>query len=149
MSALEAGAAHPHRLTASTCEGAHRISPVGPFGVRGGLLAAALPAKACSCFQGDPRDQFDKAEAVPVREFMATPTDVFIPAALGGMLSLQEVEKSLAAGRDDLAIRALAFEGADVQGSGHEPQERRPLPPAPTTFSARAIPSSRFACASS
>ena len=41
-----------------------------------GLLAVALPAKACSCFQGDPRDQFDKAEAAIVGEYVgARPTE--------------------------------------------------------------------------
>jgi glutamate dehydrogenase (NAD(P)+) len=37
-------------------------------------------------------EEFDRAEAVPVREFMATPTDVFIPAALGGMLHGDNVD---------------------------------------------------------
>jgi glutamate dehydrogenase (NAD(P)+) len=31
-------------------------------------------------------EEFDGAEPLPVREFLATPTDVFIPAALGGMI---------------------------------------------------------------
>ena len=37
-------------------------------------------------------EEFDGADAVPVREFMATPTDVFIPAALGGMLHGDNVD---------------------------------------------------------
>jgi glutamate dehydrogenase (NAD(P)+) len=35
---------------------------------------------------GNHIEEFAGAEPVPVREFFATPTDVFIPAALGGML---------------------------------------------------------------
>ena len=35
-----------------------------------GLLATALPAGACSCFQGDPRDQFEAADAAFIGEFV-------------------------------------------------------------------------------
>ena len=37
-------------------------------------------------------EEFAGADPVPVREFMATPTDVFIPAALGGMLHGDNVD---------------------------------------------------------
>jgi glutamate dehydrogenase/leucine dehydrogenase len=41
---------------------------------------------------GNHIEEFPGAEPVPVREFMATPVDVFIPAALGGMLHGDNVD---------------------------------------------------------
>lgn len=35
-----------------------------------GLLLTALPASACSCFQGDPRDQFEQADAAVIGEYV-------------------------------------------------------------------------------
>jgi glutamate dehydrogenase (NAD(P)+) len=42
--------------------------------------------------EGNHIEEFPRAEPVPVREFMATPVDVFIPAALGGMLHGDNVD---------------------------------------------------------
>src|SRR3712207_2074538 len=36
------------------------------------VLAAALPATACSCYPGDPRDQFYEADAAIVGEYVGS-----------------------------------------------------------------------------
>jgi glutamate dehydrogenase (NAD(P)+) len=55
----------------------------------GGIDVDALVAHLRA---GNHIEEFPGAESVPVREFMATPVDVFIPAALGGMLHGDNVD---------------------------------------------------------